>query len=105
MIRRPPRSTRVRSSAASDVYKRQVQTVHHRQDGSPFHVELRISTLTSGSIRYVAITRDVTERVEAEKEKELMIAELKQALDEVKTLGGMLPICASCKKIRDDKGY
>ncbi|MEN8143230.1 MAG: response regulator, partial [Thermodesulfobacteriota bacterium] len=23
----------------------------------------------------------------------------------VKTLSGMLPICASCKKVRDDKGY
>lgn len=31
--------------------------------------------------------------------------ELKQALREVKTLRGLLPICASCKKIRDDNGY
>ena len=31
--------------------------------------------------------------------------ELEQALNKVKTLSGMLPICASCKKIRDDKGY
>ncbi|MCP4215630.1 MAG: response regulator [bacterium] len=30
---------------------------------------------------------------------------LKRAMDEVKTLRGILPICASCKKIRDDKGY
>ncbi|MCP4628344.1 MAG: hypothetical protein GY850_33245, partial [bacterium] len=30
---------------------------------------------------------------------------LQEALAEVKTLGGLLPICASCKKIRDDKGY
>ncbi|OEU71734.1 MAG: hypothetical protein BA864_03305 [Desulfuromonadales bacterium C00003093] len=32
-------------------------------------------------------------------------ADLQQALDEVKTLGGLLPICAYCKKIRDDSGY
>lgn len=32
-------------------------------------------------------------------------AQLKQAMDEVKHLSGLLPICASCKKIRDDKGY
>lgn len=32
-------------------------------------------------------------------------AELKQALDEVKTLSGMIPICCSCKKIRDDNNY
>jgi hypothetical protein len=31
--------------------------------------------------------------------------ELKEALDEVKTLSGLLPICSSCKKIRDDHGY
>jgi AmiR/NasT family two-component response regulator len=31
--------------------------------------------------------------------------ELEQALNKVKVLSGMLPICASCKKIRDDKGY
>ncbi len=30
---------------------------------------------------------------------------LRQALDNIKTLSGLLPICASCKKIRDDKGY
>jgi hypothetical protein len=33
------------------------------------------------------------------------VAELKKALSEIKTLSGMLPICASCKRIRDDKGY
>lgn len=32
-------------------------------------------------------------------------AALKEAMDEVKILSGFLPICASCKKIRDDKGY
>lgn len=31
--------------------------------------------------------------------------ELQAALDNVKTLRGLLPICASCKKIRDDEGY
>ena len=31
--------------------------------------------------------------------------ELQKALNEIKTLSGLLPICASCKKIRDDKGY
>jgi hypothetical protein len=34
-----------------------------------------------------------------------LIAELQQALAKVKTLSGMLPICASCKKIRNDEGY
>ena len=34
-----------------------------------------------------------------------LVTELQKALDEVKTLSGLLPICSSCKKIRDDKGY
>jgi len=38
-------------------------------------------------------------------EREKVIDELQDALTEVKTLSGLLPICASCKKIRDDTGY
>ena len=38
-------------------------------------------------------------------ERERLIGELKEALANVRTLSGMLPICASCKKVRDDKGY
>lgn len=38
-------------------------------------------------------------------ERESLIAELRDALSKVKTLTGLLPICASCKKIRDDTGY
>ncbi|MCE5249053.1 response regulator [bacterium] len=40
-----------------------------------------------------------------EKEKELLIEKLQKALEEVKTLKGFIPICAHCKKIRDDDGY
>jgi hypothetical protein len=38
------------------------------------------------------------------KEKELQ-AGIQEALASVKTLSGLLPICANCKKIRNDKGY
>jgi PAS domain S-box-containing protein len=48
---------------------------------------------------------DATDRIEAEREKEKLIADLRKAFDEIKTLRGIIPICASCKKIRDDKGY
>ena len=37
--------------------------------------------------------------------RERLILELQDALAQVKTLSGLLPICASCKKIRDDDGY
>ena len=49
--------------------------------------------------------RDVTSAKLTEKEREGMITELQDALNKVRTLSGLLPICASCKKIRDDKGY
>jgi hypothetical protein len=45
------------------------------------------------------------EKTRAEEEKERVIGELKIALSRVKTLGGMLPICSSCKKVREDDGY
>ncbi|MFP4040449.1 MAG: response regulator [Desulfosudaceae bacterium] len=38
-------------------------------------------------------------------EKDQLIMELRDALDQVKTLKGIMPICASCKKIRNDQGY
>ena len=40
-----------------------------------------------------------------EKQQEKLIAKLQEALAEIKTLKGFIPICASCKKIRDDEGY
>jgi len=48
---------------------------------------------------------DITHRKQAEKEREKLIEELREALSTVNQLSGMLPICSSCKKIRDDKGY
>lgn len=48
---------------------------------------------------------EMQNRRRAEIEKDSLIVELKDALDKVKTLSGLLPICSSCKKIRDDKGY
>lgn len=48
---------------------------------------------------------DITERKRAELERENLIAQLQESLRRVKTLHGLLPICASCKRIRDDNGY
>ncbi|HJX31286.1 MAG TPA: PAS domain-containing protein [Thermodesulfobacteriota bacterium] len=60
----------------------------------------------------LSVGNDITERKQAEEERKILIQELQQALEErqealakVKTLSGLLPICASCKKIRDDSGY
>lgn len=52
-----------------------------------------------------SVGRDITERKQAEEQRDKLIVELQKALSEVKTLRGILPICSHCKKIRDDKGY
>ncbi len=54
---------------------------------------------------YGSILRDITDRKMVEVEREQLIAELTDALAQIKTLKGLLPICSSCKKIRDDMGY
>ena len=41
----------------------------------------------------------------ADKERENIITELQVALTEVRKLRGIIPICASCIKVRDDQGY
>jgi PAS domain-containing protein len=51
------------------------------------------------------LTMEVAERQRAEQEREKVIQQLQQALAQVKKLSGLLPICASCKRIRDDRGY
>jgi len=48
---------------------------------------------------------DITERKKAEEERNKLILELQETLSEIKILKGIIPICASCKRIRDDKGY
>jgi HAMP domain-containing protein len=51
------------------------------------------------------LEQEIADRVVIEKEREKLIKELQVSLEKVKLLSGLLPICASCKKIRDDKGY
>lgn len=48
--------------------------------------------------------RDATQRTRMELEREKLIEELQEALSTVKQLSGLLPICANCKRIRDDQG-
>jgi DNA-binding NtrC family response regulator len=54
------------------------------------------------------LTRSIRYSISQKKsqiERENLITELQDALGKVKTLSGLLPICSSCKKIRDDQGY
>jgi PAS domain S-box-containing protein len=79
-----------------------------RKDGTKRFVESSVSLLRNlkgERIGFRGIVRDITERKVAEEEREKLIHEIQDALAQIKKLSGLLPICASCKKIRDDKGY
>ena len=51
------------------------------------------------------LEKEISDRYAAEADRDKTILDLQQALEEVKTLRGILPICSFCKKVRDDKGY
>jgi FixJ family two-component response regulator len=55
--------------------------------------------------RLIRAIRYSVSQKKAEIERENLITQLQDALGKVKTLSGLLPICSSCKKIRDDQGY
>lgn len=82
---------------------------HNRKKNGEFFWEFAsISPIRNAEgivTHYLAIKEDITRRKEIEAEREHLIVELQEAIAKVKTLTGMLPICASCKKIRDDGGY
>jgi uncharacterized PurR-regulated membrane protein YhhQ (DUF165 family) len=56
-------------------------------------------------IKLTLAQQEIERRKVAEIERDKVIEELQKALSEVKTLRGFIPICASCKQIRDDQGY
>ena len=83
------------------------EEVFTRKDGEMFPVAVSSSPLLEEDkiIGSVTAFRDISEIKKSERERSELIAELQLALEKVKLLSGLLPICASCKKIRDDKGY
>ncbi len=78
-----------------------------RPDGSLFSMEMSSTVFddSEGHQFTCIIFRDVTPRKQAETERERLIGELQEALGKVKMLSGLLSICASCKKIRDEQGH
>jgi len=74
-----------------------------RRDGTLFPVEVSSVLFrdSEGHVRSCIIIRDISERKSAEAERERLIRELQETLGRVRTLSGLLPMCAACRKIRD----
>lgn len=83
------------------------ETEWRRLDGSTCWVEHNARVIHASpaeQIIFEGSVEDITQRKEAENEREHLILDLQDALTQIHTLGGLLPICASCKKIRDEQG-
>ena len=85
-----------------------LDTMRMHKDGATVSVRVTLSAIRDreGRIAGVScIAHDITQRKRNEAERAELIAHLNDTLSKVKMLSGLLPICASCKKIRDDQGY
>ena len=72
------------------------------------NIEDKVQGFKAGGVDYITKPFDQTEmlaRINTHIALRKKTMALEKALEEVKTLSGLLPICASCKKIRDDQGY
>jgi PAS domain S-box-containing protein len=85
-----------------------LEHTHSDADGASRDVEVHgypIFDDTGKVSQVIEYCVDISERKQAAQEREKLIADLQKALQEVRTLSGLIPICSACKKIRDDKGY
>ena len=78
-----------------------------RKNGSRFSAVISSAVFSGndGEQRTSMFVRDLTEQEKREQALQVTNEDLKKALAEIKVLRGIIPICANCKKIRDDKGY
>ena len=94
-------------SVFNDEVTRVVEETTHTPGGSSRHwlsYKFLLRDL-DGAKRLGGLSIEITERKQAEQERERLVGELQDALAQVKTLKGFLPICALCKNIRADEGY
>jgi PAS domain S-box-containing protein len=100
-------------------YKRMWETIasgrewrgefHNRKKNGELYWEFAsLSPIKDGEgkiTHFLALKEDVTDRKRTDEERLKLVVELQEALAKVNTLTGLLPICAWCKKVRDDEGY
>jgi PAS domain S-box-containing protein len=77
-----------------------------RKNGSTFYGSISLIPFPIDDANaHLMVMEDITKRKQMEKDREKLIHELQGAFSKINVLKGFLPICASCKKIRDDNGY
>jgi len=87
---------------------RKFRTEVLRKDGTRLDVSASLAPIwdADGHVSGVSVVaQDISDGIRAEQAQAALVRDLQGALAHVKTLSGLLPICAACKKIRDDKGY
>lgn len=78
------------------------------EQGQPRHFLVNASPLINNLEQIwggIAVFADITERKQAEEAQTRMLDQLQTSLKEIKTLRGLVPICAHCKNVRDDSGF
>jgi PAS domain S-box-containing protein len=95
-----------------DAGKRSLEVELVRKDGEPYWLELtaRLFRDREGRLKVAGVSKDITRRKRAERERERLVAELEEAvaqrdraLRENRLLRELLPVCAACRRIRDEK--
>lgn len=72
------------------------------------YLEIDHNPIKNNSDEIIGISvfaQDITKRIEMEEERSILINNLQNAIENIKVLQGLLPICSVCKKVRDDEGY
>ncbi|WP_447977350.1 PAS domain S-box protein [Candidatus Nitrospira bockiana] len=97
---------RLAASGEPTLIGRTIELHGVRKSGAEFPLELSLAMwVADGRPVFTGIIRDITERKRTEEERTRLVHELQQALEKIKILTGLVPICATCKRIRDDQGY
>jgi PAS domain S-box-containing protein len=86
----------------TEKHKNEQEALEHRQ-----HLQELVQERTEQQLIEIneQLHQAIARRRDAEQEREKVIAQLQDALERVRTLSGLLPICSSCKSVRDDDGY
>jgi PAS domain S-box-containing protein len=92
----------------SGQFVKDFESARLRKDGQEAQVSISVSPIKNSLGKFIGVSmiaRDIDDQKRHQHERERLIGELQTALAQLKTLRGLLPICASCKRIRDDHGY